>query len=184
MRNKEKTTMTKLRLRNLLPAAVTAAVLVVAFGVLLAACGGAGQTTASEVTTSATSAASEASTAPIDNATSGSIVFSGLIDFPMTFTALDMDYMDWVTTTADDPLLGSAEFEGVNLSDVFSYVGVQPDAVTVVITAADGSTIQLTIADIPDDALLATADDDSLSTVMPGMAAEAWVKDVLKMEFK
>ena len=102
----------------------------------------------------------------------------------MTFTALDMDYMDWVTITADDPTLGSTEYEGVLLSDIFSYVSVQADATTVVVTAADGSTSEVTLADVSGDALLAIGGDDSLSTVMPGMASDAWVHDIVKMEFR
>ena len=143
--------------------------LVTALALFAASCGGSTGTTASSST---------------ESGTSGSIVFSGLLDYPMTFTALDMDYMHWVTITADDPTLGSTEYEGVPLSDIFAYVGVRSAATTVVITAADGSTSEVTLADVSSDALLAVGDDDALSTVMPGMASSAWVKDVVKMEFK
>jgi hypothetical protein len=176
--------MTRSRLRALLPATLLAAMLVAFGGLFVAACGGASQTSSSDSASSVAPAASATPAASEGEVTSGSIVFSGLIDYPMTFTALDMDYMDWVTMTADHPGLGSAVYEGVSLSDILSYVGVQAEAVTMVVMAADGSTAQVTIADIPADALLALANDDSLSTVMPGMAAEAWVEDVVAMEFK
>jgi len=182
--------MTKRSFRRVLPAVLLVGV-VALFAV---ACGGSQQTTTSslaasgQTTTSASVASGQtttsASVASNETGKSGSIVFSGLIDFPMTFNALDMDYMDWVTVTADDPELGSTKYEGVRLSDILKYVGVKPDAKIVVITGADGTTAQVTLADLSNDALLAVADDNSLNTVMPGMASEAWVKDIVKMELK
>jgi len=171
--------MTKRSFRLFLPAALLVG-LVALFAV---ACGGSQQTTTSSSATSnqTTTSAPGPST---ETGKSGSIVFSGLVDYPMTFNALDMDYMDWVTVTADDPELGSTKYEGVRLSDILNYVGVQPDAKIVVITGADGTTTQVTLADLSSDALLVVADDNSMSTVMPGMASEAWVKDVVKMKLK
>jgi hypothetical protein len=176
---KEQLIMSKRTFRSL----ILIAILVTAVALFTAACGSSAQTTTS-ATASASDSTTSASVGSTETATSDSIVFSGLIDYPMTFTALDMDYMDWSTTTADDPELGSTKYEGVPLSDIFSYVGVQPDAKTVVITAADGSTSEVTLADVNADALLAVADDESLSTVMPGMASDTWVKDIVKMTFK
>jgi hypothetical protein len=186
--------MTKCYFRRFLPAALLVG-LVALFAV---ACGGSQQTTTSSsaasgqtttslsVTSNVTSnqTTTSASAASTGTGKSGSIVFSGLIDYPMTFNALDMDYMDWSTVTAEDPELGSTKYEGVRLSDILNYVGVKPDAKVVVITGADGTAVQVTLADLSNDALLALADDNSLNTVMPGMASEAWVKDVVKMELK
>jgi hypothetical protein len=175
---KEQKTMSKHHLRR----SVAAAALVAAVALIVAACDGSGETSASSPAGSVSG--SSASTISVAGE-SGSVVFTGLIDYPMTFTALDMDYMDWAAVTADDPELGApANYEGVRLSDVLSYVGVQPEAQTLVITALDGSTAEMSLAEIPADALLTVADDSSLSTVMPGMAAEMWVKDVVAMEFK
>lgn len=116
---------------------------------------------------------------------SGSIVIDGLVDYPMTFTILDMDYMDWVTITADHPQLGPTEYEGVRLSEILSYVGAQSDAKTLIIKAVDGSGVELALADITsDDAMIAVSEDDSLNAVMPGLEAEAWVSDVASMQFK
>ena len=160
---------------------ITAALLlgIAAFAV---ACGGSVQT----ATTSAASATTADSngTGASGSDSSGSIVFSGLVDYPMTFNALDMDYMDWVSVTADNPDTGSTAYDGVHLSEIFTYVGAQPAAKTVAVTGSSGSTVELTLADISSDALLAAADDGSLNLVMPGMGSDAWVKDVVKMEFK
>lgn len=158
--------------RQLLRRVLPAILLVGSMALIVAACGGSEQTTTS------------ASTASASKATSGGIVFTGLVDYPMTFTALDMDYMDWATITADEPELGTMDYEGVRLDDILTYVGVQPDAQTLVMTALDGTTAEVSLADLPSDALLTIADDDSLNTVMPGLAAAAWVKDVVAMKCK
>lgn len=171
--------MTKRTFRGL----ILVAALVTAVALFAAACGSSAQTTTSASTTSEQSN-TMVSVGSSETGMRGSIVVSGLVDYPMNFTFLDMDYMDWVTVTADDPTLASTEYEGVLLSDIFSYVGVQPDATTVVITASDGSTNEITLADVSDDALVVVGEDDSLGTVMPDMASEAWVKDIVKMEFK
>lgn len=170
-------------LKNPFLRSIAAALMIGTIALFVAACGGTEQTaTAASVdTTGATASTSGSAT---ETGESGSIVMAGLVDYPMTFTALDMDYMDWTTVTADDPARGSSSFEGVLLSDIFSYVGVQPEAVTVAITGSDGSTAPVDLADISSDALLTAAEDYSLNTVMPGSASEAWVKDVVKMEFE
>jgi hypothetical protein len=173
--------------------ALMAAALIAAVSIFAAACGGGSETAttaASAVTTTADTAATGAAAtddtaaAPGDSTESGSVVVSGLVGYPMTFTAVDMDYMDWVTATAEDPTSGSASYDGVPLSDIWTFFGVQTDATTVVITGADGTTAEVTLADIGSDALLAVADDFSFNMVMPGLDGEAWVKDVVAMEFK
>jgi hypothetical protein len=189
--------MTKPAFRGL----IVAAALVAAVALFAAACGSAAPTTttsAAPAQTTSTAASDDPSTssAVIDETASssaddttatvagGNIVVSGLVDYPMTFTALDMDYMNWVTATVDDPTSGSTSVDGVALIDVFSYFGVQDAATTVVITGADGSAAEITLADMPSDALLVVADDSSMSTAMPGMASDAWVKNIATMEFK
>lgn len=175
--------------------ALMAAALIAAVSIFAAACGGgsetattadAGTATAAAAATETTAGATETTDAggPVDAETqSGSIVVSGQVDYPMTFTAVDMDYMDWVTATADDPTAGSTSYDGVSLSDIWMFLGVQANATTVMITGADGSATEVTLAEIGADALLAVGDDDSFNLVMPGMDASAWVKDVVAMEF-
>ncbi len=116
---------------------------------------------------------------------SGSIAFAGLVDHPGTLTVLDMDYMYWITITAEHPQLGATEYEGVLLGDIFSYIGVRSGATTLAITASDGSTVKIPLADITsEDAMIAVNGDGTMSTVMPGMASEAWVDDVVRMELE
>lgn len=161
------------------------AALIAAVSLFAAACGSGSEAavTTASVATETTAGATETTAADGAETQSGSIVVSGLVDYPMTFTAVDMDYMDWVTATADDPTTGSTSYDGVSLGDIWTFVGVQADATTVVITGADGSATEVTLAEIGTDAVLAVGDDDSFNLVMPGMDASAWVKDVVAMEF-
>lgn len=150
---------------------LAASLLLIAVVFLTSACGG--------------SAASTTTAAASTTAESGSIVFDGLVDRPMTLTRADLDYMDWQTVTADDPTSGTTEYQGVLLSEIFTYVGVRSDATSLVITASDGSTVEITLASInSDQAIIAVADDGALSTVMPGQESKAWVEDVVSMELK
>lgn len=116
---------------------------------------------------------------------SGSVVVEGLVDYPMTLTSLDMDYMNWSSGTAEHPDQGMIEYEGVRLSEIFAYVGVRSGATTLEITSADGTSVDLALEDLaPGDATLAVAEDGTLSMVVPGMRSDAWVADVVAMEFK
>jgi DMSO/TMAO reductase YedYZ molybdopterin-dependent catalytic subunit len=134
--------------------------------------------------TDTTGASGTDATTAADAASDG-IVISGLVDTPMTFTSMDSDYMYWTTITADHPTEGSKEFEGVLLSDIFAYVGIQDDATTVVITGADGSSVDVALADLSGkDALVTIDDDGAMSAIMPDMDATYWVENIVGMEFK
>lgn len=116
---------------------------------------------------------------------SGSIVIEGLVDYPMKLTILDMDYMDWVTIEAEHPDLGVTRYEGVRLTEICSYVGVQAEAKTLTIASSDGYSADVALEDLSGkEAMLAVAEDGALNTVMPGLGAETWVADVVAMEFK
>jgi len=145
--------------------------LAAAVAIFVSACGG-------------DSGAASGDTVGSDALQSGSIVVSGLVDYPMTFTAVDMDYMDWITATVEDPTSGSVSYDGVSLTDIWTFFGVQSDAKTVVITGVDGTKSEVALSDIGSDAFLAVGDDNSLNMVMPGLDAQAWVKDVVAMEFE
>lgn len=116
---------------------------------------------------------------------SGSVVIEGLVDYPMTLTSLDLDYMDWFTGEVEHPRLGTIEYEGVRLSEVFWYVGVRSEAETVTITSLDGSTAEVALKDVSDtDAMMAVDETGALNMIMPGLEGDAWVTDVVVMEFK
>ena len=113
------------------------------------------------------------------------MLVEGLVDYPMTLTVLDMDYMDWVTVTVDHPEAGPTDYDGVPLAEIFSYVGVQPDAATLILTASDGTSAEIALDDISsDEALLAVGETDVISAVLPGLDSDAWLEDIVSMRFE
>jgi hypothetical protein len=156
---------------------LSAAVLILATAAVFAT--GCGDSTA---TTSTSASATSTSTS---TASSGEVVIEGLVDYPMTLTAVDVDYMEWVTVTADDPETGPTDYEGVLLADIFSYVGVQPDAATLILTAFDGTSVEIPLDDISsDEALLALGEGDVMNAVLPGLESDTWLEDIVSMRFE
>jgi hypothetical protein len=156
---------------------LSAAVLVLAAAAVFAT--GCGDSTATTSTS-----ASATSTSP-STASSGEVVVEGLVDYPMTLTALDVDYMEWVTVTADHPEAGPTDYEGVLLADIFSYVGVQPDAATLILTASDGTSVEMPLDDInSDEALLAFGEGDVMNAILPGLESDTWLEDIVSMRFE
>jgi hypothetical protein len=170
---KETPSMKSRHSRNLL---LATALLLVTATLLAAGCGGSDQT--------ATTVAGGSSATAASSGESGSVVITGLVDNPMTLTAVDLDYMDLVTVTVDHPELGSTKCTGVRLDDIFSAAGVQSSATTLLIARSDGTSVKIPLADITsDDAMLAVADDGTLNAVMPGLDSADWVEDVITMQF-
>jgi hypothetical protein len=165
---------------------VAAVMLAIGAALFASACGGSDDTKTTEPADTPTTSAVEGTdtTEAALTGENGSIVVAGLVDYPMNFTVLDMDYMDWTTVTATDPDGVEGQYEGVPLNAIFDYVGVQSDATTMVLTASDGSTVEVALADVPtEESILTVGENDALNTVMPGLDS-GWVEDVVKMEFK
>lgn len=158
--------------RHTLRSLLVGTALILGVSLLAAACG------------DSTGATDDTNAASDSTLTSGSIVMSGLIDYPMTFVTLDTDYMNWTTVTVEGVDEGSTDYDGVQLSEVFAYVGVQSEATTVVVAGYDGTSVELTLADVDEDSLLTVTDDDAFALVLPGMDSESWIADVVAMEFK
>jgi len=75
----------------------------------------------------------------------------------------------------------------VRLSELFALVGLKGGATAVVITADDGFSAEVSLADINacTDCLLGfTETPDQFKMVMPGLASSAWVKGVVSIEVK
>ena len=64
----------------------------------------------------------------------------------------------WTGSRSQPTILkrGPPTTKACSWSDIFSYVGVQPDAATLILTASDGTSVEIPLDDISsDDALLA-----------------------------
>ena len=92
-----------------------------------------------------------------------------------------------VKITAEHPKKGKMDFEGVLLSELFALAKPKPEATTVVVTASDGFTAEIALADIVacPKCLLAFTDEAGVyQLVMPDLPSNTWVKQVVKLEFK
>lgn len=174
---------------------VWALVLVCLVAVVVTACSGLEETAgisstteASAPGTSQTSAGSATpTTARMPAGESGVLEVAGLVDNPGSLSAADIEEMQMTTVTVEDSSGTSEEYHGVRLSELFKAVGVRSDAVRVAMTAhADGFVVELPLQDIywSSDSVLAVNEDGTLDVVIPGLDKNAWVKDVVKMEFK
>ena len=112
---------------------------------------------------------------------------SGMLETPTGFNEADLRDLEVVTITAEHPKSGTADYEGVRLSELFALVGLKDGATAIVITADDGFSAEVSLADIntnPDCLLGFTETPEKFKMVMPGLPSSAWVKGVVSIEVK
>jgi hypothetical protein len=111
----------------------------------------------------------------------------GLVDTMTGFTEETLRALEVVTISAEHPKSGTADYEGVRLSELFDLVGVKDGATTLVITADDGFSAEVNLADVmavPDCLLGFTETPGKFKMVMPGLPSNVWVKGVISIEVK
>ncbi len=112
---------------------------------------------------------------------------SGLVENELKLTEADLRDMDVVKITAEHPKKGPTDYEGVRLSTLFEAAKVKADAKKLVLTASDGYTSEVFLAEVTasPDCLLAFTDEEGVfSLVMPNLPSSAWVKGIVKIEIK
>jgi DMSO/TMAO reductase YedYZ molybdopterin-dependent catalytic subunit len=126
-----------------------------------------------------------AATAPA--AEGGTLVITGMVNQELTLTDAELHNLEVAHITAVHPKKGSQIYDGVRLNELLDKAGMKTGATTVLFTASDGYTAEVSLNDIRAcaDCLLAFTDTvGSYSTVMPGMLGNAWTKNVIKLEIK
>ncbi len=111
----------------------------------------------------------------------------GMVNSATAFTEDSLRALDVVTINAEHPKNGLQDFEGVRLSELFELAGIKSGATTLVITAADGFSTEVSLADVqasPDCLLGFTNTIGKFKMVMPNLPSNTWVKDVVKIEVK
>ncbi len=108
---------------------------------------------------------------------------SGMVGQELALTEADLQGMQVVTLTAEHPKNGPTEYTGVYLNAVLDMAGITDGAGKLVITASDGYSAEVPLADVKacTECLIAM-DGSALNMAMPGMSSKAWVKDVVKIE--
>lgn len=111
----------------------------------------------------------------------------GMVDTETGFTEDTLRALDVVTINAEHPKNGPQDFEGVLLSRLFEMAGIKSGATTLVISAADGFSTEVALADVqacPNCMLGFTNTVGKFKMVMPDLPSNTWVKDVVKIEVK
>ena len=109
----------------------------------------------------------------------------GKVTTQLQLTLDDVKALGLEKLTLEHPKNGPTEYEGVRLSKVLDKAGLAADATTLVLTASDGFSAEVAIADAKGcaDCLIAVK-DATLTMAMPGMSSKSWVKDVVSIEVK
>jgi DMSO/TMAO reductase YedYZ molybdopterin-dependent catalytic subunit len=125
--------------------------------------------------------------APTTPAEEGILVVNGMVEQELALTEADLRAMEVVHITAEHPKKGMQEYDGVRLNALLEEAGVKVGAATVVFSASDGYSTEVSLADLQAcaDCLLAFTDTPgSYSTVMPGLPSSNWTKNLIKIEIK
>ncbi len=116
----------------------------------------------------------------------GSLVITGAVNKPMGFKEADLRAMDSLKVSAETKK-GKQNFDGVSLNALLDLAGLKDGATTLVITASDGYSAEVKLADVRDypNSLVAFTDTlEKFNIVLPDLPTETWVKDVVKIEVK
>ena len=150
-----------------------------ALSLALAACGTAAPTTApaTEVPVVTEAPANEAPAARVV------LTIKGMVNQELELTEADLNGMEMATITADHPKNGPTEYTGIFLNTLLDQAGVTDGAGVLVITAGDGFSAEIPLADVRacTECMLAI-DGSSRNMVMPGMSSKSWVKTVTTFE--
>lgn len=114
------------------------------------------------------------------------LAVDGLVNSPQAWLLDDLKKLEVVKVTVEHPKKGQMDVEGLRINDLLELAGINPEAGSVVITAADGYTAEVELSALEPcaDCLVTLETDGSLRTAMPGMESGVWVKDVVRLEVK
>jgi hypothetical protein len=141
---------------------------------------------AAATTIAATEAVTEAATQAPAASGASALKLSGSVAKEVTLSLDNLKKMTLTKETVTHPKKGQMDVQGVLMSDLLTLAAPKDGVKTVTFVASDGYTINLDLSAIKacPKALVAIADDGSLSTVMPDQDSSAWVKDLVEIQFK
>jgi DMSO/TMAO reductase YedYZ molybdopterin-dependent catalytic subunit len=119
-------------------------------------------------------------------ATTGTLVITGLVNREMGFTEADLRAMKSLKVSAETKK-GKQNFEGASLNALLDLAGIKDGATKLVATASDGYSSEINLSDVRDcpNSLVAFTDTkESFTMILPDLATETWVKDLVKLEVK
>ena len=129
-----------------------------------------------------------AATATTSSELTGDLVVTGLVEQPLGLMDADMHASDEVISiSAEHPKNGMQEFTGLRFKCLFEWAGLIPTGTTVVLTASDGYTAEVSLADLQacEQCMVAFTDSPGVyNAVMPGFQSNFWIKNVVSIEVK
>jgi DMSO/TMAO reductase YedYZ molybdopterin-dependent catalytic subunit len=114
-------------------------------------------------------------------------LLTGLVENELKLNEFSLRKMDVVKITAEHPKKGPTDYEGVRLSTLFEAAKVKADAKKLVLTASDGYTSEVFLAEVvasPDCMLAFTDEEGVFNLVMPNLPSSAWTKGIVKIEIQ
>lgn len=116
----------------------------------------------------------------------GEITVTGLVEQEVGLTDADLRAWKMITITAEHPKKGEEEYDGVLLSDLFAFLGISPEATTLVLTADDGYQMEVPLDAVNacEQCILKLGGNGNFGTVMPGMETNTWIKGLVSIEVK
>jgi tungstate transport system substrate-binding protein len=117
---------------------------------------------------------------------SAALTVTGAVDKEQKLALAALKGMSVVKLNLEHPKTGKQDYEGVRLNALLDLAQVKATATKLALTASDGFTSEVTLADARKcaDCLIAINADGSLMSAMPGMASNTWVKNLVKLEVK
>jgi hypothetical protein len=91
-----------------------------------------------------------------------------------------------VEVELEHPKKGTQPYQGVRLETLLSLARLEEDAQTLVMTAADGYSVEIPLTQVEacENCLVALWEDGSISMAMDGMDSGFWIKDVIHLMVK
>ena len=114
------------------------------------------------------------------------LTVTGAVEKEQKLTLAALKGMSVVKLNLEHPKSGKQDYEGVRLNALLDLAQVKVTATKLTLTASDGFASEVTLADARKcaDCLIAFSADGSLTTAMPGMTSNTWVKNLVKIEVK
>lgn len=116
----------------------------------------------------------------------GELQVLGLVNAEVGLMSADLRAWNLVTLTIEHPKKGELEYEGILVNDLLAAIGVQDGATTLVLTADDGYSAEVPLADLAAcmDCILEIREDGTFTTAMPAFETSTWIKGLVKLEIK
>ncbi len=115
------------------------------------------------------------------------LTVSGSVNQSLFLNEAALRAMEVLTINAEHPKNGKQDFDGVSLNVLLDLAGVKDGATTLLVTASDGYTSEVSLSDVRacTDCLLGFTDTlEKFNLVMPNLPSNVWAKDVVKIEVK